>query len=203
MRLRRMYSLFFLLTFLSASPCFAQSTNDSDEDAAADVESSLSGTTYDISLSQGRHWFFATLTQQTGTIEFAEPDDSSSNVLSGEATTTIGADSAQETLTGTWYGLDLSFLTLWLVSGTDDTDDSNHLLAYGYQWDDVLTGRAYRWGTTQGRFRLEGQLSDLSPDEPTDEPATDDPTPDDSSTDGSSTDNSETTTDNGGESPTN
>ncbi len=200
MRLRRIYSLFCMMTFLSTSPCLAQSTTDSGEDAAADVESSLGGSTYDISLSKGRHWFFATLTQQTGSIEFAEPDDSSSNVLSGEATTTVGADTAQETLAGTWYGLDLSFLTLWLVSGTDDT---NYLLAYGYQWDDVLTGRAYRWGSTQGRFRLEGQLSVSSPDEPTDEPATDEPPADDSSTDGSSTDGSETTSDSGSASTTN
>lgn len=199
MRLRRMSSLFCLLTFLSTSPCLAQNTTDSGEDSSANIESSLGGTTYDISLSKGRHWFFATLTQQTGSIEFAEPDNSSSNVLSGEATTTVGDDTAQETLTGTWYGLDLSFLTLWLVSGTGDTDDSNYLLAYGYQWDDVLTGRAYRWGSTQGRFRLEGQLSVSSPDEP----ATDDPSPDDSSTDGSSTDGSETTIDSGGESTTN
>ncbi|MCA9199707.1 MAG: hypothetical protein KDA87_19340, partial [Planctomycetales bacterium] len=114
----------------------SDSTSDSGEvtDAAAEV--------YDVSLySSGRHCWFLPLTGATGELNFSSAVEDDGMLASGEVSSLLLSEVDDATLNtaGTWYRLDLDFVSLWLVVTDSDTDS---LIGFGCFWGDAIMGRA-------------------------------------------------------------
>ncbi|MEZ6115430.1 MAG: hypothetical protein R3C28_02485 [Pirellulaceae bacterium] len=134
----------------------ASSSSDSASDSGEVTDSAAE--VYDVSLySSAGHCWFLPLTGATGELDFSSAMEEDGMLASGEVTALLVSESDDATLdtAGTWYRLDLDFVSVWLVV-TDSPTDS--LVGFGCFWGDSIMGRAWVMGEMEGRYYLFGSL---------------------------------------------
>lgn len=134
----------------------ASSSSDSTSDGGEVTDSAAE--VYDVSLySSGRHCWFLPLTGATGELDFSSALEEDGVLASGEVTALLVSESDDATLdtAGTWYRLDLDFVSVWLILTDSETDS---LVGFGCFWGDSIMGRAWVMGEMEGQYHLFGSL---------------------------------------------